>query len=321
MALDPKLTAQLKKDLKEINEIYRKIGQEPLTLDFDSAGVDDIKLVRDYLSEARTFVEDLDEGFGGMVNSVNAIVKEWNSGFASPTKEATKSFGKLKGIAEKLSDDFKGISDLRGKELKTLYKSAKIEAERLKNLQAELENKKKQLKAGEKLSDEEETLLGQLKEGYQVQKEILDGAEKRLGQEQKIQKTIGLTGAAFRGISGTLSKIGIDSEQISSINEDMRETAKNTGSSYAVLGSALGGIKSGLKDAISDPLVQLTFFIKTFKTLGQIGLATSDQTAEITRNLGLSTDQANDFREQMQRLSPKKKQKTCIHIRKYEYMG
>ena len=131
MALDPKIIKQLRKDVEEINRIYQKIGEQPLKVDFDTAGKDDIKLIRDYLSEARTFVTDIDEGFGGMTRSIKNIVSEWKKGFATPTSEATKSFTKLKGIAEKLSDDFKGVAELRGNEVKSLKDQAKFEVERL----------------------------------------------------------------------------------------------------------------------------------------------------------------------------------------------
>ena len=99
MALDPKIIAKLKRDLKELNTIYEKIGETPLSIDFDTATVDDIKLLRDYLSEAKLFVDDLDDGFGGINESIKNIVREWKTGFADPTKEATKSFTKLQGLA------------------------------------------------------------------------------------------------------------------------------------------------------------------------------------------------------------------------------
>ena len=66
MALDPKIVAKLKRDLAEINKIYKQINEKPLTIDIDTAGIDDIKLVSEYLKEAKVYVADLDEGFGGM---------------------------------------------------------------------------------------------------------------------------------------------------------------------------------------------------------------------------------------------------------------
>ena len=117
MALDPKIVAKLKRDLAEINKIYKQIGEKPLTIDFDTAGVDDIKLIRDYLSEAKVLTEDLNEGFGGMAESIQNIVREWQTKFVDPTKEATKSFTKLRSLAQKFSDDATGIVEMKGKEV------------------------------------------------------------------------------------------------------------------------------------------------------------------------------------------------------------
>ncbi len=262
MALDPKIIKQLRKDVEEINRIYEKIGEQPLKVDFNTASKDDIKLVRDYLAEAKTFVEDLDEGFGGMAQSVRNIVGEWKKGFATPTNEATKSFSKLKGFAEKLSDDFKGISELRGKEVRNIRDQVKVEVERLKVLRA-------QLKTQKSLSEEEQILLDNLESEYQVQQDILEGAEKRYKEELKIQKAMGLSGAIMKGIKGTLEKIGVSSEYFEGIEDSMREAAKS-GSKWQTAMAGVKGVAKGLKEALSDPLVVITIMYKTVK--GLVGL-------------------------------------------------
>jgi methyl-accepting chemotaxis protein len=280
MALDPKLVKQLKKDLEEINKIYEKIGEKPLTVDFQTVGVDDIKLIKDYLSEARTFVTDLEDGFGGMVISVKNIVSEWDKGFNKPTKEATSSFSKLKGIAEKLSNDFKGISELRGKEVKSLEKSARLEVERLKLLTAELNNRKD-------LNEEEEALLANLNSEFKIQNDILKGVKGRLEYEEKIQKTLGYTGVLFGGLQKTLEKIGIESEAFEHLNDDLREAAK-TGEGFSVVGAGLKSMFHGIKESLADPLVQVTLTIEAFHELYKIGTDFSKKTFDIQTNLGLS---------------------------------
>ena len=66
MALDPKIVAKLKRDLTEINKLYKQLNMEPLSIEIETAGVDDILLVKEYLKEAKALTEDLNEGFGGM---------------------------------------------------------------------------------------------------------------------------------------------------------------------------------------------------------------------------------------------------------------
>ena len=63
----------------------------------------------DFLDEAKVSVSDLEDGFGGIAQSIKSIVSEWKPGFVDPVKDATKSFKSLKGIAEKLSDDITGL--------------------------------------------------------------------------------------------------------------------------------------------------------------------------------------------------------------------
>ena len=286
MALDPKIIKQLRKDVEEINRIYQKIGEQPLKVDFNTAGKDDIKLIRDYLSEARTFVTDIDEGFGGMTRSIKNIVSEWKKGFATPTSEATKSFTKLKGIAEKLSDDFKGVAELRGKEVKSLKDQAKIEVERLKVLKAELE------KRGA-ANEEEKALLENLRSEYKVQQDILDGAEKRYQKEIKIQKAMGLSGAIVKGIQGTLEKIGINSDYFDGIEDDMRKAAES-GSKWQTTMVGIKGLAKGIGEALSDPLVILTMMYKTIKFLIDAVSEFSKGVSNVGKVFGIAGKQAEE---------------------------
>ena len=180
MALDPKIVAKLKRDLTEINKLYKQLNMEPLSIEIETAGVDDILLVKEYLKEAKALTEDLNEGFGGMAESIKNIVREWKSGFADPTKEATKSFTKLKGLAEKFSDDATGLAEMKGKEVAANKKLISIEVKRLSILKSEL------LKKTE-LSDTEKTILANLKSEYKVQEELLELAEDRVEEEKRIQ--------------------------------------------------------------------------------------------------------------------------------------
>lgn len=302
----------LRKQLEELRRDYERITRKPAAL-FDTGSIEKteraIESMEGAISRAREEALRLEEGFVGINNNIETMLEGMTS-VDVYSQRATRSARKLQSITEKLQSDQLGITRLSLKELKTLERKQK-EERKLIDLNAKqliiqkniTETELEQLELRDDLTDKEKDLLVAYKNGFKELKKAEAQTKARLKQEEEIEKTIGLTGAAFKGISGTLSKIGVDSQAIADIQEDMYNTAESTGSSYAVLQKAIGGIGSSLMDAISDPLVQLTFFVKTFKTLGQIGLATSDQTAEITKNLGLSTDQANDFREQMQQIA------------------
>ena len=314
----------LRKQLEELRRDYERITRKPAAL-FDTGSIEKteraIESMEGAISRAREEALRLEEGFIGINNNIETMIEGMTS-MDVYSQRATRSARKLQSITEKLQSDQLGISRLNVKELKTLERKQK-EERKLIELNAQqliiqkniTEEELGQLELRDDLTDKEKDLLVAYREGFKELKKAEAQTRTRLKQEKEIEKTIGLTGAAFKGVSGTLSKIGVDSQTIADIQEDMYNTAESTGSSYAVLGKALGGIKNGLKDAISDPLVQLTFFVKTFKTLGQIGLATSDQTAEIARDLGLSTDNASAFREQMQEIAINSKETSVTQAR------
>jgi len=298
MALDPKIIAKLKRDLKELNAIYKKIGEDPISIEFDTATVDDIKLLKDYLSEARVFVDDLEDGFGGINESIKNIVREWKSGFADPTKEATRSFTKLQGLAQKFSDDAKGIAVMKGKEVKANEKLIRIERDRLKVLQAELALKAERLGGTEKLSEAEQTVLANLKSEYKVQEELLGLAEARVKEEKKIQKAMGISGAAVQGITGALGKLGIKGEFFEDMEEDMRESAKS-GSKLKVAMTAIGGLAKGIGEALTDPVVVLGLLIKAFKELMKIFNHVLKLTNEIGQGFGVAGENAKELKAQI----------------------
>ena len=285
MALDPKDIAKLKQDLAELNKLYEQLGKQKISPSSFSENADGVKILKMYLDEAKIAALDLETGFGGISTSIKNIVREWKTGFADPTKEATKSFTKLKGIAETLSNDIQGINTLNKKQLETSVKQIKTE-------QAKLESIIRELEAKEKLSDTEATILKNLKSEYDVTEDLLKQSKDRLDQEKAIQNALGITGKLFQGISGTLGKIGIQSEQIEEIQEKMRKTAERTGSQWSVLGTAIGGTFKAIGKSISDPLFTLGLFAKGMKMLIGFGNEFSKNIFDISKNQAISYEYA-----------------------------
>jgi hypothetical protein len=299
MALNKAEIDKLKKQLDELNKVYSKIGEKPITIDIGKATIDDLKLVNEYLSEAQVQLDDLDGGFSGISRSIKNIVGEWNSGFNVPTKEATKSFTKLKGIAEKLSNDITNITVLNKKQLTQSFEQIKAEQKQLNLLKEELKNKKERLAVGEALSAAEEALLANLESEYDVTNDLLKQTKKRLDLEKNIEKTLGVTGAGFKALEHTLGKIGIESEHFHEMNESLREAAKS-GNSFSVVGAGIKGVFKGVGSALKDPVVALTVASKSFKTMYEIGVHFSKETAEISRDLGVSSDTAGHMVHHME---------------------
>jgi hypothetical protein len=141
--LDPKVTAQLKKDLKEINDFYKKIGAQELKVDIDVADIDDLKLVKEYLKDARDESDllfgnfrdvkaEVDEIFSGL-NSITDEIKNGRQGF-DLTKSAVAKLTTVMGQVKDIQDDITNANtdDLRKLQEKALAERKNLlEAQRL----------------------------------------------------------------------------------------------------------------------------------------------------------------------------------------------
>jgi hypothetical protein len=295
MAVDPKQIAQLKKDLKELNALRDKLGEKPIEVNFEELNLDGVKQLTSLLEKARVAAFDLEDGFGGISRSIKNIVNEWKPGFVDPTKDATKSFTKLKGIAEKLSDDITNITVLNKKQLQQSIEQIKSEKNRLNNLKEELKTK-------EELSEAESALLANLESEYDVTEDLLKQANKRLDVEKSIEKTLGVTGGLFKGITKSLEKIGIESEHFEKINEDLREAAKS-GNGFKVLGAGIKSVGSSIKTAFSDPLVQIATIGKLLQGTVEYANQFDNETIKIQRDLGLTKNAAAEMNMELERAS------------------
>jgi len=146
MALDPKIISQLKKDLQEINKIYGEIGKKPISVDFDTAGFDDFKLIKLELEGARkenellfgsfrNIQKEVNDLFSGL-NSVTDEIKKGKQGF-DLTKKAV---GKLTDVIGKVKDIQDDISKANSSDLQKLQEKAIAEKKNLEEAQRLLSN-------------------------------------------------------------------------------------------------------------------------------------------------------------------------------------
>ena len=255
-SLNPKDIARLKKDLKEINDIYDKIGKTKIEVDFNVENdLETFKLIKMELADAKTYINDITDGFGSLQDSVVAITRDWNKGFANPTKEATKSMSKLKGLTEKLADDKNRIVRLSTKELEKIKESAKAESARLDEVLRRLKARKS---ANEALTTAEEVILANLEKGYRVQDDIIKQTSDRIKQEERISKLTGLTGEALDGAAGFAKKIGlnISSDKFKKLSDGARDFANE-------LENGNEGLKEGDKGYLDESTIQAKVLGKT----------------------------------------------------------
>ena len=263
---------ELRKALTELNTLRDQLNKDPLGEKGLGRGVKSLKAMTREIENMKVQLKEFDEGVGGLTQTINAMLVEYGKGETMQGRYI-KTLNKTKNISQKLADDMKGISELKGKEVRLIVKQAKLELERRNQLVRELEVKKD-------LTDEESKLLEEMQEGLDVQKETVKIANDRLEKEKKIEKALGLSGAAMKGIQGALGKIGIESSFFEGVNSDMREAAKS-GSSFKAAFVGIKGLASGLADALTDPVVIMGLLVKSFTSLLALGQKFAKYTADI----------------------------------------
>lgn len=288
---DPRERQKVIRDLKALNKLYARLGKQQIGFEFAGATKADAEKLVDLLDQAKAESQDLNDGFLGISESIKNITREWSTGFADPTKEATKSMQKLRGISQQMADDFDKINRLELKQLKDTLTNAKKEKKKLEEIRRELEQK---VKLGEKITENEKALLDNLKSEYDVVEELVKKTEERLNKEKKIQKNLGITGQLFKGLTNTLSKFGVTAEHFEEMNESMREAAEN-GGKLSVLGAGIKGLFKGLGKALKDPVVQLTLIVKAVKFLVDTMKMVNNEVWSLSKGFGIAGNEADEL--------------------------
>jgi hypothetical protein len=283
----------LKKQIQQLRKEIQNLGGESFK-DMNAAikafggGING---ARKLISEMEKDVDDLRDSFGNISATLKNIVQDLK-GAPNPVKETTRAFDKLESLTRKISDHRKNEEILTVKQLSNIKKQTAEEVKRLKENQKLLD----------KNSDAYREVTDALNEQTGLLKDINKQVEAELETEKKIQKTLGLTGAAFKGIAKSLEHIGVESEHFEKINEDLREAAK-TGSGFKVLGAGIKSIGSSLKDAFKDPLVQVTATAKLFHSIIEFANEFDQETVSIQKNLGISHEAAFEMNKELEHMA------------------
>jgi hypothetical protein len=303
---------QFNKDLKELNRLRKDIDKEPLKITADSS---QIEAVKNELESIRDIISNLDESVEGLSTQWRRVLGEV-SATNQEQKLGISSLNKLKDISDKIRLSQKGISELSSRELRSLSNKSKIEFE---NLQLSY----KMLKAKENLleveSDEYKLLKemeDQIKNNTSSYNRQLDTISLMAKQQQNIERATGLTGAALKGVSGFLNKIGMS--DMGGVFEDAAEAAKSTANRLTDGGKKAGGFITKIKAMgsafkvvgkeilrnLTDPLIVaglamkamkgiFGFFSEAYKKGEEAAARISDENTGIARSLGLAQGAAS----------------------------
>ena len=122
--------------------------------------------------------------------------------------------------------------------------------------------------------------------------ETIDKKEEELEIEKQINKTIGLSGVAIKGLGGLFKKMGVDSTVVGESVKKSELAMRGAALSGGKLKTAFTGVKTlvgGIATSLMDPLIFVQLFIE--------GLAKADkETTELKKSMALTTGESMGFR-------------------------
>jgi len=284
---------------EELNKQFEKLQRLATTLGKNLNSFNLAPVARD-----AALVGELIEKWGNELDDSLASVNDLASGFQSVVQEISKgnvglastkkTFNSLTSIAQQLAYDQAGINKLSEKELQTLLKKsqqAKQDAATNNNVLAQ----RKSALIAENISDaisfeqkkKNRAEIAQINGALIDNKSIIDeesqsyidlntAIRSRLELEEKIGKTMGITGAAVDGVENALDKMGLGglgkALGLDAVKAKMKEIAEETAKGENYTGGFAdkmkvlkGGVKEAgtqLVESLKDPAAITGFLIK-----------------------------------------------------------
>jgi len=274
---------------------------------------DSLRRVTKELSGQSNSNKDIAKSYGKLSSLANQLYNDQN-GLNTLSEKELKNIkkkidleeGPLRKALENNQDIEKNLSTLvASKEkrennlLKTIERrekkglSTKKQEEEYKSITNELSKQRKELETITATNTETEDFLdGELKSFDLLSK----AAQDRLDTEQKINRTLGISGVLVDGIIGSLGKLGISGDFFEGIKEDMREAAKS-GDKWKVITAATKGLMSGIGDALKDPVTQIILAKKAFEFFLNAAVNANKESVNLSKNLGYGAAGADRVRE------------------------
>ena len=297
---------QLNKQIKELRE---QLGKEQLT-PFD---VNDIKKAREALRGLQADAAEINTTFSDLTSILKANLAEMSKQ-NSALNVSKKGYQGLTSVVEKLKNEEAGIYGFNAKQLKALQEKAKIGFDDLRrSVQA--------LTAEERRSEVGQAMLKARRSGYALEKEALKEIEKRVLLEEKVEKTVGATGALLTSTNKLLGALGFGhlSSEIDELNtklkDELREEIRKAGSDADTVSlkfKYMGKAAAGSARIFADGLMQPEFIIgKIFDTYLKINKASVDvqhltgQNAVAAASWGANYASAVDYLETINALTVK----------------
>jgi hypothetical protein len=180
---------------------------------------------------------------------------------------ARGAYSKILSIAQQLSDDEAGITDLNKNQVKRLLEQAKVKAKLAKD---SVDN----LSVEERLTEAGQALIAAKEDEHKEAEEVIRLAEERLAQEKRISKQMGVTGAIIGGTGALMERLGMRSGIFQDAIEDAQEAMRSTAKQADILGKkvskaqlafiGVSKVAKGFGRALFDPLTITSAIVSKF---------------------------------------------------------
>jgi len=264
------------KDLELIEKYFRESGleAEDLRKRMDAVKASTVEFNRE-LKAAKLSLGQTSDAATSLASSLRDSINFLSKG-NTDVKKVVSGFRALESVASKFKYDMMDYGTMSKKEIERSIIKIKQNKDLLKDLESQGDLSKAQ--------------KAEIKDVVEQTDKLLEQAKKRLIEEKKIQKQLGLTGAIVSGITGALGKIGISSVFFDDLKEDLRDAAKS-GGTLKVAFTGVVGLAKGLGEALTDPLTLMTFFVTQ-------ALKGNQQATNLGKSLGITYEAAKGLRKE-----------------------
>ena len=217
----------IKKEAEKLNRELRNLGGDYYKdLNAAMSGMsNNLEDANKFVKNLKDNVGDLKNVFGNLATTIQNTLEDIE-GMDKLSGKIKGGFKDLQSIAQKLQSHKESENILTVKELQNLEKKARKKKDELETQKKLAEEQIKQFEAqraaGEltakdaaelkKLQAQTSEINQNLKYKYDYLEEIVTLTENEVKLEKDLQKTLGLTGYAFKRIAGALEKIGLQSK-------------------------------------------------------------------------------------------------------------
>jgi hypothetical protein len=310
MALSAADAAKLQQQLQEIERLSRLLGANINTINLQpiEANAGAIEAIFQRLTnQAAGLGEETDY----LVSNFQKLIGEIKKTSAG-VSETSKGLRNLSSITEQISSHQKGYNDLSSKEIAKLKDKVQIETDRLKiakdTLREEAQNVRQKIAnnnlQGRALQIELDK-LAKINIARRNTLNLLRNEDITLGElnnQLKIaedsaihmEKTLGLTGAALKGIS----KIPIlgDIVDTNAALQAAKDNIKEGGNRVSAMKASFKNMGGQIKANLSDPLVRVGFFVTQMVAAIKEG---DEATGNLAKDFNITYNEANRVREQL----------------------